>query len=42
MALGEPRNKKSAVQTEIRRKGGGVENPFQMECGSSIMIFTLL
>ena len=26
---------RSAVQMEIRRKGGGVENPFQMECGSS-------
>ena len=25
----------SAVQTEFYRKGGGVENPFQMECGSS-------
>ena len=32
--LGKPLYKKSAVQTEIRRKGG-VENPFQMECGSS-------
>ena len=32
---GKPLYKKSAVQTEIRRKGGGVENPFQMECGSS-------
>ena len=33
--LGKPLDKKSAVQTEIRRKGGGVKNPFQMECGSS-------
>ena len=33
---------RSAVQMEIRRKGGGVENPFQMEWGGSIMIFTLL
>ena len=36
LSLGKPLYKKSAVQTEIHRKGeGGVENPFQMECGSS-------
>ena len=35
--LGKPLYKRSAVQTEIRRKGGGggVENQFQIKCGSS-------